>query len=283
MISIIICSRTQTISNDLFNNIKNTIGYEYELIIIDNSENTYSIFEAYNLGIEKSVGEYLCFVHDDILFHTGGWGIVIQRIFDENKKLGLLGVAGAKTKTKIPSVWWDCPQENRVMNIIQHYPDKEKEIQNIGFEKKSIQKAVVIDGVFMVMRKDKNICFSTEMKGFHNYDLNISFECIKNGHEVMITNEILIEHFSIGTINRAWVDSAYKIHNLYKVDLPLSIWKNKTNEKLELDNAIRFINKCLDCNKNKMAISIWVSLFIVHPISKYHYRFWKRIIKNGLC
>jgi glycosyltransferase involved in cell wall biosynthesis len=283
MLSIIICSRTQIISSDLSENIKDTVGCEYELIVIDNSENTYSIFEAYNLGIDKSTGDYLCFIHDDILFHTEEWGIVIQGVFSENKKIGLLGVAGAKTKTKIPSVWWNCPQEHMVMNIIQHYPDKEKERHNIGFEKESIQKAVVIDGVFMVMRKDKNICFSTEMEGFHNYDLNISFECIKNGHEVMVTNEILIEHFSMGTINKAWVDSAYKIHNLYKVNLPLSIWKNKTNKKLEVANAIRFINKCLDYKKNKMAISNWAVLFFVHPISKYHYRFWKRIIKNSLC
>jgi hypothetical protein len=32
---------------------KLTIGCEYELIIIDNSENKYSIYEAYNLGIER--------------------------------------------------------------------------------------------------------------------------------------------------------------------------------------------------------------------------------------
>jgi hypothetical protein len=45
MISIIICSRTQTISSDLFENIKDTIGCDYELVVIDNSENTYSIFD----------------------------------------------------------------------------------------------------------------------------------------------------------------------------------------------------------------------------------------------
>ena len=72
MISIIICSRTQAISKDLSENVQNTVGCDHELVIIDNSENQYSIFEAYNLGIKQSKGEYLCFAHDDILFHTKG-------------------------------------------------------------------------------------------------------------------------------------------------------------------------------------------------------------------
>jgi hypothetical protein len=49
------------------------IGCEYESIIIDNSENRYSIFEAYNLGIDKSKYEYLCLMHDDILIYTIEW------------------------------------------------------------------------------------------------------------------------------------------------------------------------------------------------------------------
>jgi hypothetical protein len=55
MISIIICSRTQTISSDYLK-ISKILLDDYELVVIDNSENTYSIFEAYNLGIEQSKG-----------------------------------------------------------------------------------------------------------------------------------------------------------------------------------------------------------------------------------
>ena len=65
MISIIICSRTATISKKLSANIAETISCDYELVIVDNSENKYSIFNAYNIGIKRSKGKYLCFVHDD--------------------------------------------------------------------------------------------------------------------------------------------------------------------------------------------------------------------------
>ena len=48
MISIIICSRKKDICNDFKINIKTTTGSSHELIVIDNSENRYSIFEVYN-------------------------------------------------------------------------------------------------------------------------------------------------------------------------------------------------------------------------------------------
>lgn len=283
MISIIICSRTQAISEGLSMNIKNTVGCEHELIVINNSENAYSIFEAYNLGIERSKGNFLCFIHDDILFHTDGWGLIIQHIFSENIKIGLIGVAGAKIKTKMPSAWWDCAEEDKVLNIIQHKNNGEKETNNSGFQKESITEVVAIDGVFMAMRKDKRIRFDTEMNGFHNYDLNISFEYNKNGYKIMVTNQILIEHFSSGTLNEAWIDSTYKIHNLYKSILPLSIPNTEINKKNEMVNAVRIINKCIEYNRNEIAVTIWGTFFLMHPLSKYHFTFWKKIIKNKLC
>ena len=112
MISIIICSRTVKLPQSLIDNIESTIGCAYEWVVIDNSENRYSIFEAYNLGVKKSKGDYWCFVHDDVLFHSQNWGKTIEEIFNSNNKIGLLGIAGAKVKTKMPSAWWDCDGKN---------------------------------------------------------------------------------------------------------------------------------------------------------------------------
>jgi len=132
MISIIICSRKK--NNNLLENIKRTIGCEYELVVIDNSANRYSIFEAYNLGIERSKGKYLCFIHDDLFIHTNGWGNVISRLFDDYPDYGLIGIAGSKQKSRIPSGWWDCKEEYKSVNIIQHYANEITEKKYIGFE-----------------------------------------------------------------------------------------------------------------------------------------------------
>ena len=82
MISIIICSRNLGIDPKLSTNITSTIGCECELIVIDNSQNKYSIFQAYNIGIEKSTSEIICFVHGDVLFHSKDWGKKLIEIFE---------------------------------------------------------------------------------------------------------------------------------------------------------------------------------------------------------
>ena len=74
MLSLIICSRTPKISNKLEKNIAETIGCEYELVVIDNSQNKYSIFSAYNEGVKRARGSVLCFMHDDIIYKTANWG-----------------------------------------------------------------------------------------------------------------------------------------------------------------------------------------------------------------
>lgn len=280
MISIIICSRTAELSHELYQNIDETIGCNYELIIIDNSRNTYSIFEAYNLGIEKSSGEYLYFIHDDILFNTKNWGVVLTSIFESNSKIGLIGVAGAKVKTKMPSTWWDSDERENVINVIQHHKGKDKEVHNHGFDLVKNVEVVVIDGVFMAIRSDDRIAFSTKLKGFHAYDLNLSFEIIKHGYSIVVTNEIIIEHFSSGVINESWVKSSYNLHKLYKKQLPLFVDGSTVSKNDEIINAYRFINKSLQFNLKKIAIITWFQLFLLQPFSRFHYRFWKAIIKT---
>ena len=104
-------------------------------------------------------------------------------------------MAGAKIKTKFPSAWWDCPEDRKVICIIQHYTGKKKERMMSGFDSDALVEVVAIDGVFMAMRKKEHLLFDTSMEGFHNYDLNISFEYKKRGFKVIIINQIILEHF----------------------------------------------------------------------------------------
>jgi glycosyltransferase involved in cell wall biosynthesis len=280
MISLIICSRKSTIPEELSKNIEKTIGYEYELIVIDNSTNRYSIFKAYNIGIERSRGEYLCFIHDDVLFHTQNWGRVVKRIFEEDKKIGLIGIAGAKNKSKMPSAWWDCNKGDNYTYIVQHFKNKKKETMNYGFDKNPIEEVVVIDGVFMVLRKKDKISFHKSMTGFHNYDLNLSFECKKQGLKIVVTNQLLIEHFSIGSINKEWIASTSKMHELYQKILPLLLDVAPQSESLEIANAKKFILQSLLFHERLIAFKYWTKLFVIYPFLKFHLSFWKIFIKK---
>lgn len=281
MISIIICSRGSEISELLIDNIRKTIGVKYDLIVIDNSLNKYSIFEAYNEGIALSNTPFLVFIHDDILFHTENWGKTVLSCFRDNPKLGLIGVAGTTVKSEIPSGWWNCPDSRKVINIVQHFDDKKIKHEYYGFKNGPTQEVVIIDGVFMAMRKVSQIQFSPKMSGFHNYDINISMEFKKHGFLNYVTNEILIEHFSLGNINSNWIESTYKIHNLYNGFLPINNGVSRETKNLEVDNAVNFILECLKFNRRKIAFIIWVKLFSLKPNLKFHYNFLKKIVKTG--
>lgn len=282
MLSIIICSRQAIIKSELTENIHDTIGCKYELIVIDNSQNQFSIFEAYNLGIERSVYNYLCFIHDDVLFHTNNWGRILQKKLIEDQNIGLIGVAGAKIKTKMPSAWWDCPHNQKSVNIIQHFNNKEKKYWNFGFDEGLLTSVAVIDGVFMAARKDVRVRFNNKMNGFHNYDLNISFEYIKNGFDVVVTNEILIEHFSFGTVNDDWIKSTLLIHEIYNKFLPLKTnckLSDKIVKQIEFKNGASFLSTYLDFNLKYYSIKIWIRLIFLNPFSKFHFKFLKEILK----
>lgn len=283
MISIIICARTKHIKAELSNNISNTIGCAYELIIINNSENKYSIFEAYNLGIEKSKGDLLAFIHDDILIHTNNWGEKLENIFSADSKIGLLGIAGAKYKSKAPSSWSSCPNKYRVINLIQHNPDGTKKVWNTGFEKNKNEEVVVIDGVFMIARKTNKIKFQSSIEGFHGYDLNLCLEFKKLGYKNIVSNEILIEHFSQGNVNKSWFQSMIKMHKLFENDLPLivnNITVNKEIQKIEEDNDFSFISRLFNIGLRKEARELWFRLFISKPFSKKHILMLKSFLQK---
>lgn len=282
MISIIICSRAQTISNDLSGNIRNTIGSDYELIVIDNSQNEYSIFEAYNLGILRSKGDFHCFMHDDILIHTQNWGKILERIFNADSQIGLIGIAGSKIKTKMPSAWWDCEDSCKRMSLIQHFANKEIRNWQIGWNNEAVEEVVAIDGVFMLARKVEGIKFNERLKGFHNYDLNLSFEYISKGLKIVVTKNILIEHFSMGKLDQSWYDSTLQVHKMYKKLLPLSAQGSYDFKKGEAKNGIRFITGLLDFKMLKEAFTLWLMLFFLKPMSKFHYHFVKEYIKKCL-
>ncbi|MEO6176114.1 MAG: glycosyltransferase [Flavobacterium circumlabens] len=256
MISIIVCSRKNQIDPKFEDNIRNTIGSDFELVIIDNSNNRYSIFEAYNAGIQKSKGDILCFIHDDILFHTENWGMILESEFNKNTDYALIGIAGSRVKTQFPTGWWDCEDQYKAINIIQHEKGNVRR-ECFGFENENITEAVVIDGVFMALKKDLNIVFDTRLEGFHCYDLNLSCAVIEKNKKVGVTKKILIEHFSIGKLNKNWLLSAIVFHKKYRQQLK----RNNSNSEQEIFAGKKYIEYCLQfLGKKKSLIYLFTIL-----------------------
>lgn len=242
MISVIICSRTPFLSNSLKNNIHETIGVEYELIIIDNSSGIHNIFSAYNEGVRRSRYSILCFMHDDIIYHTNNWGkCVINHFTDEN--IGMIGVAGSSIKTISPSPV--CASFDFYhINIIQHLNGEIKKSQIKRNKHDFKEEVVVIDGVWFCIKKE---LFSSELyfdektySGFHVYDMDISFQ-IGNVSKLYVVYDILIEHLSSGNLNKMWYENTIKFTEKWKTKFPATISSVRIPSKIELANLYNFI------------------------------------------
>jgi glycosyltransferase involved in cell wall biosynthesis len=282
MISIVVCARKKDISEELRSNILNTIGCEYELIVIDNSQNQYSIYSAYNHGIEQSRGDIICFLHDDVLWHTPQWGDFVQRFFNGKPQAGLLGIAGTRLKTRIPSAWWHAPRHLLAMQLIQHLPHNETRLENTGFEREAEVEVVAIDGVCMFMRRSCGLKMKTAATGFHCYDLYLSLACRARGFRIYVTKNLLLEHFSKGTLNNSWIDTTLKLHQEFRDVLPQAVAEADDPElikEVEFQNGVIMIEIML-ANRTKFSsiMKIWSRLFIIKPLGKAHLSIFRRVV-----
>ena len=202
MISCVVCSRNLELSRELKENIVNTVGCPYELIVIDNSSNEYTIFSAYNEGVSRSKGDIVCFLHEDILFHSIGWGVEVINAF-KNEDIGLIGVIGSQFLPNKIASWWLC--QTTVGHILQgdNGVNGKYYVTDIGNEVNEMTDVVVVDGLWFCIRRDLlQMCkFDTgTYNSFHCYDVDICMQVLFNEKRVVVVPNILIEHRSMGNV-----------------------------------------------------------------------------------
>ncbi|WP_166921709.1 glycosyltransferase [Flavobacterium poyangense] len=272
MISIIICSRDIHLYNKVSKSIEETIGIiDYEIIRIDNSNENLSITKAYNKGIQKAKYEYMLFVHEDVLFHTKNWAPILINTFDLNLECGLIGVAGAKYKSKYPSAFWHTKEEFLCINLIQHYPNKPASHVKLGFRESHNEEMAVIDGVFIALKKSIGVQFNEEIYGFHCYDLGISIDVLEKGHKILVSDQILIEHFSNGNTNLDFIKGVLKFHDLYKSKLLKS--SNKKDRHLESLALKKFLELCF--YYRTVPFKLWMFNILNKPFDRLNYKILK--------
>lgn len=222
MISCIICSRQKDITVELKENISSTIGYEYELVVIDNSKNEYSIFSAYNEGINRSRGDILCFMHEDVLYHTKGWGKIVSKVFDE-VNIGVVGLIGSQFLPRTAAPWWLCTSTKG--QILQGYTDENGTYRSIKDGKKisEVEDVVVVDGFWFCVKKDITLKTKFDVdtyNSFHCYDLDYCMQILEMGKRVVVVPNLLVEHFSLGNINDLYYDQLRLFHRKWQEKLP---------------------------------------------------------------
>ncbi|HMO61642.1 MAG TPA: glycosyltransferase [Ferruginibacter sp.] len=293
MISVIICSRNTHPPAVFSASLQQSIGVAYEVICIDNSSNTYSICSAYNKGALMSRFDILCFVHDDVLFHTGGWGNTIANMLQSNQ-CGVIAVAGATIKTAAPSPWWItnyCKLPYLHSHIIQH--SSKGSTLNTSFANAAPAAAVpvvVTDGVLMCCHKKlwQQYPFDEQRyTGFHFYDMDFSATLHQHGYTNYVTNAVLIEHLSAGRLSREWAEAAIVFHKKWKKQLPMFAANAGVDAKaLQLAEAEAWKGWLIELCRTKykgivLWCSYWLQYWLLRPMHKSSYALLLRRIIKG--
>lgn len=272
MISCIICSRKEKISPKLVENLNSTIGCDFETIVIDNSKNKYSIFSAYNEGILRAQGDVLCFMHEDVCFHSNNWGQLVFNVLNDDS-IGILGIIGSQFLPNVVSSWWICGSTKG--QLIQGYKDKKgRYISSLEGEKvDKITDLVIIDGFWFCMTKAfaKEIYFDDRLfNSFHAYDMDICMQTLKYGKRVVVAPNILIEHFSMGNTRESYFNQLELCFYKWKDYLP--IWRGiniSTEDVKRMTNILRSYQNVIRRNiviENSKAYKI--GRILLYPLKK---------------
>lgn len=281
MVSIIICSINPVYLDALTKNIDQTIGLPYQIIAIDNTINKFGICKVYNDGAKQAIYDTLCFVHEDVAFATQNWGQIILNHL-QNEKVGLIGLAGGDAKSCVPSSW-SIPIVSNQINIFQHFKDKTKPAQHIvetNVPNTLKQQVAALDGVFLCTRKDVFGKFKFDehtFRGFHGYDIDYSLQ-VNTQYQVFVIFDLVLHHFSEGTPDSKWVNSAIALSNKWKKQLPICIYNlTKAEENLYHWRSLQvFLQKLFELN---YPLPIIAKNYLKYSFTKY-FRF-RRFFSMG--
>lgn len=266
MISVLVCSIRSELREQLEINIRDTVGVEHELMFFDNTSDNLPLATVYNKMASGASFDILCFVHEDVLFHTKNWGRNLLRHF-EQKDVALIGVAGSVFKSRYPSAWWFGGIHLWKQSIIQHNASG-KVIMQQGFSSgRGSEEVAVLDGVFLCTRKcswakyhfDENL-----LKGFHNYDMDFSLSMRSEGR-LLVVDDILIEHFSAGSYNKDWIESSEAIIQKWGHLLPLEAGAAKVDVyKTEKEGYLQLLDILLANKTPFFQLLTHATRFLLH-------------------
>lgn len=226
MITVIVASANKALFQQLKQNIEATIGVPFELLCFDNQDGKRGICQIYNEGIRQAAYDLLCFMHEDVLIQTMQWGQIVAGIFNRNKDLGILGIAGSSYKSLTPTGWLSYSGiETEYSNLIQSFKFSDNKTMHHLKNRGAKQLATVasVDGVWLCV--PKKIAAATgfdehTFRRFHCYDIDfcLSVGCHKT---IAVTFDILLHHFSEGNFDRTWILEVLKLHKKWAHHLPV--------------------------------------------------------------
>lgn len=217
--------------------LKKSCGHPKVRIIEKVNPNGRSLTEVYNEILEESQTDIVVLCHDDIYFEKNGWGNYLINHFKKSD-YGVLGVAGS---TYIPKsgMWWE--DRRKMVGIVNHeHEGKKWESKYSNSLGKSIQPTVIVDGLFIVIHKQRiKHTFDENVKGFHMYDVDFCFKNFLDDVKVGVIYDVRVTHKSIGMTNEEWDKNRKEFSEKFNESLPVKIKKT-------LDSKLNILLSCLN-------------------------------------
>ncbi|MBC7887148.1 MAG: hypothetical protein H7Z13_04615 [Ferruginibacter sp.] len=282
MISILVCSVNPALLAKLRLNVGATVKTPFEILAFDNRKEKKGLARVYNQLAAEARFDILCFVHEDVIIHTTGWGESLEKLL-ANKEIGLVGISGAVYKSKYPAPWSACDQSLYRTHSIQHFSGRPQPVTiNINPASTQWAEVAVIDGVLMATRKSvlKEYAFDEKLlTGFHGYDMDY---CLQVGqrYKLVVTYELLLEHLSSGNFNENWITASFKIHRKWRHALPKNIF-NK-NERLRLPDytaCASVLNQLLAIKGHEFTVIKYYVLLVFLFFKENKLRYTKTVLR----
>jgi hypothetical protein len=231
-IDFITVSRTPERVNTLRQSINFAMGgaIPFQLTVMDGTK--YDLFSGYNAAAERTRGEVLIFIHDDVqlLANPLAFGKPLQLL--QNPDTGFIGAAGSRI-LDTTGAWWGgnlTPQQTfqNCRGMIFHAAQNEFGIHALTWPGGSAEfgQVLVVDGVMLMCHrrtiKRLNGFDGSAYRGFHFYDVDTTFRAHQLGLKNFVAPLPLL-HASLGRYDEAWEKNRRIFAEKYKADLPKTL------------------------------------------------------------
>ena len=202
--------------------------FHCEVILVENTKED-SIFQKYNRGLEV-VGvapeDVYIFIHEDVKILDKYFFQKIRKVFEEEEKVGVLGVVGTTEFTSKGGWWLNNNPETMMGHWYQGHPGG-----LITYNSKSkvgyFDNLVSVDGFFLAIRgkvlENQKFDEVSYPNAYHFYDVDFCFEALKNNWKIAIDNISLL-HDSEGPMGNSWSEAYLKFMNKWRdLKFPVTI------------------------------------------------------------
>ncbi len=184
---IIIDNGSRADVKDYFDSLKDKVDILYQ-----RNEKNLGPIVAINQGIGLSRCDYICVMHNDVIIFEKGWIEKITSIMEEDRNIGIAGLAGRKEIYKNGSV-----NETSLKHGLQN-----EHLNPVMSEE--VSEVAVVDGLCFVMARrmlEKVSGFDETYGYMHCYDLDMSLQSIGAGFKNVVV-KVEAMHINNGGITR---------------------------------------------------------------------------------